>query len=68
MKKSFLDYYKTVLDKVSFDQQLFYKELVKALQTIDKHEVDDLVLWLRDQGLIPDLITIKSRSRSYLSK
>ena len=48
MKKSFLDYYKLILDKVSFDQQLFRKELTKALKTIDQHEVDDLLQWLND--------------------
>ena len=50
MKKSFLDYYKLVLDKVSFDQQLFRKELSKALKTIDHHEVDDLLQWLNEKG------------------
>lgn len=50
MKRSFLDYYKLILDKVSFDQQLFRKELAKALKTIEHHEVDDLLQWLNEKG------------------
>ncbi len=39
-----LDYYKTVLGKVSFDQILFRKELRKAF----KHLVEDEKIELRD--------------------
>jgi hypothetical protein len=50
MKRSFLDYYKLVLDKVSFDQQLFRKELAKAIKTIESHEIEDLFQWLNEKG------------------
>jgi type IV secretory pathway TrbF-like protein len=39
-----LDYYKTVLGKVSFDPMLFRKELRKAF----KHLIDDERIALRD--------------------
>jgi len=39
-----LDYYKTVLGKVSFDPTLFRKELRKAF----KHLIDDEKIELRD--------------------
>ena len=42
MKKSFLDYYKEILQKVSFDQELFKKELNKALNSIDKEDIQKL--------------------------
>jgi hypothetical protein len=48
---SFLDYYKTILQKVSFDQQLFRKELKKAMTTLDPNEATELRHWLISRGL-----------------
>jgi len=47
MKTSFATYYKTILQKVSFDRQLFKKEYKKALQSISQDEVDDFNQWMR---------------------
>ena len=47
----FLDYYKTILDKVSFDSILFNKEYHKAKRSLRSHEVGDLDNWLKTKGL-----------------
>lgn len=46
MKRSFLEYYKVVLKKVSFDRKLFMKEYAKALNTIDQNEHQHFREWL----------------------
>jgi hypothetical protein len=43
---AFLDYYKLILDKVSFDQNLFYKEYRKAVRNLQPHEITELDNWL----------------------
>lgn len=53
MQNTFLDYYKMILDKVSFDPQLFLKEYRKALGLLSAHEVNDLHSWLDSKGLLP---------------
>lgn len=50
MKTSFLEYYKIILEKVSFDQSLFIKEYQKALKLIEQHEVKALDQWLKLSG------------------
>jgi hypothetical protein len=49
MKTTFLDYYKMVLDKVSFDRHLFVKEYHKAVDRLSANEVADLNAWLKSQ-------------------
>lgn len=51
MKNSFFDYYKTILERVSFDKNLFNKEYEKALRTIDKDEINEFHQWLKSSGL-----------------
>lgn len=51
MKTSFLEYYKLILDNVSFDQRLFMKEYRKALNVLTEQEAFDLQLWLSTKGL-----------------
>lgn len=46
MARAILEYTKTVLDKVSFDYNLFCKELKKAIMHLFPHEVEDLRLWI----------------------
>jgi len=41
-----LDYVKTILIKVSFDQNLFKKELEKSLQWLDAEEILKLKDWV----------------------
>lgn len=40
-----LDYFKTILGKVSFDVKLFEKELKKALKTLVEDEIEELKQW-----------------------
>ena len=40
------DYTKAVLAKVSFDPQLFCKELKKAMNRLLPHEIEELRIWV----------------------
>jgi len=59
MKKSFLDYYKEILQKVSFDQDLFRKEFEKALKSIEEEDTQKLKEWIIDRGLQSNMIPVK---------
>lgn len=59
MKKSFLDYYKEILEKVSFDQSLFKKEFNKAVKSVEIDEIQKLMEWIEERGLHTNLIPIK---------
>ncbi|SHF97872.1 hypothetical protein SAMN05444344_2275 [Tenacibaculum mesophilum] len=41
------EYTKTVLQKVSFNADLFCKELEKALGRLLPYEIDELTIWLK---------------------
>ena len=47
MARAMFEYTKTVLKKVSFNSELFYKELEKALGTLLPYEVQELTIWLK---------------------
>ncbi|PWG05510.1 hypothetical protein [Polaribacter aquimarinus] len=47
MARAMFEYTKTVLKKVSFNSDLFCKELEKALTRLLPYEVDELTIWLR---------------------
>jgi hypothetical protein len=47
MKKSMLEYTKTILTKVSFNKTLFFKEYKKARLYLQPQEVNALRDWLR---------------------
>ncbi|HZJ20507.1 MAG TPA: hypothetical protein VFD35_09185 [Pricia sp.] len=47
MASSMLEYYKTVLKKVSFDAKLFCKELEKAISRLLPEEIEELKNWLQ---------------------
>lgn len=47
-----LEYYKTVLNKVKFDQQLFRKELRKAFKNLVDDECVELKTWLKETSLV----------------
>ena len=51
MKKSFLDYYKEILEKVSFDSHLLNKEYQKAINTLNTSEIQQFDSWLHESGL-----------------
>lgn len=42
-----LEYCKLILEKVSFDNLLFEKELKKAVSFVMPHEIEDLLNWVR---------------------
>ncbi len=50
-KNSFLDYYKTVLEKVSFDSRLVAKEYGKAKELLQESERKELDDWVKRAGL-----------------
>ncbi|ARV11016.1 hypothetical protein [Gilvibacter sp. SZ-19] len=46
MARAMFDYTKAVLAKVSFDPQLFCKELKKAMNRLLPHEIEELRIWV----------------------
>lgn len=46
MARAMFDYTKAVLSKVSFDVNLFCKELKKALTRLLPHEIEELKIWI----------------------
>lgn len=48
-KTSFLEFYKTVLDRVKFDEELFWKEYWKAVKNLNTSEVDHLNSWIANE-------------------
>ncbi|WP_439130519.1 hypothetical protein [Polaribacter sp.] len=47
MARAMFEYTKTVLQKVSFNSELFCKELEKAMSRLLPYEIDELVIWLK---------------------
>ena len=47
MARAMFEYTKTVLKKVSFNADLFCKELEKALKRLLPHEVNELTIWIK---------------------
>ncbi|WP_298778074.1 hypothetical protein [uncultured Polaribacter sp.] len=48
MARAMFEYTKTVLKKVSFNSDLFCKELEKALNRLLPYEIKELTIWLRE--------------------
>lgn len=48
MPREVYDYTKTVLQKVSFNAELFFKELEKAVKKLLPHELKELKIWLTE--------------------
>ena len=65
---AFLDYYKMILDKVSFDRNLFYKEYRKAVRNLQPDEIAELNNWLSTKdfanGVFDQVVFQAARSRS----
>lgn len=60
-----LEYFKTILSKVSFDRWLFEKELKKAIVALVPEEIKTLRDWCYDQfGQIYESILNKCFSRA----
>ncbi|MDX1270577.1 hypothetical protein [Bizionia paragorgiae] len=47
MSRAMFEYTKTVLNKVSFDANLFCKEVQKALQRLLPYEVEELKIFIK---------------------
>lgn len=47
MARAMFDYTKTVLRKVSFDVNLFTKEVIKALNRLLPHEIEELKIFIQ---------------------
>lgn len=47
MARAMFEYTKTILKKVSFNKELFSKELEKAIQRLLPHEIKELTIWLK---------------------
>lgn len=48
MARAMFEYTKTVLEKVSFNAELFRKELEKAVNRLLPYEVKELYFWLKE--------------------
>jgi hypothetical protein len=48
MARAIFEYTKTVLEKVSFDVDLFCKELEKAIKRLLPYEINELRIWLHE--------------------
>ena len=46
MKRPMIEYTKLILSKVSFDPNLFYRELKEAVNSLLPYEVEELKEWL----------------------
>lgn len=46
MAREILEYTKTILKKVSFDTELFCKELEKGIKRLLPFEIEELRIWL----------------------
>lgn len=46
MSKSMFNYSKKILESVSFDSNLFCKELAKAIKMLLPYEIEQLTIWL----------------------
>ncbi|CAI8416151.1 MAG: Uncharacterised protein [Polaribacter sejongensis] len=47
MARVIFEYTKTILEKVSFNSDLFCKEVEKALSRLLPYEIDELTIWLK---------------------
>jgi len=47
MARAMFEYTKTVLKKVSFNTELFCKELEKAITRLLPYEIEELKIWIR---------------------
>ncbi len=65
MAREMFNYTKTILRKVSFDVNLFTKEVVKAVSRLLPHEIEELKIWI--QSLLVHQPELRS-SLIYLKK
>lgn len=58
MPQSMLNYGKILLEKVSFDKNLFWKEYNKACKDLKREECDQLINWITSKYQNSSLIKI----------
>jgi acyl carrier protein len=58
-----LEYYKSILEKISFDKELFNKEYQKAKETLNQEEQDELIKWIDDNKLIQKMNKVEIYDR-----
>ena len=51
MARAMFEYCKTVLEKVSFNEELFCKEFEKSIQRFLPHEQHELEIWVKSLKL-----------------
>lgn len=66
MKKTFLDYYKEILQKVSFDPHLLNKEYQKAIKTMSHAEARQFEKWAQEKGLSSLPAPAKSKNKLFI--
>ena len=52
MRTLYLEYYKVVLEKVSFDRRIFRREYIKAQRVRSNKEIGKLNKWLEKNRLV----------------
>lgn len=62
-----LDYCKTILKAVSFNQKLFKKEYRKALLWLSPDECRELKYWLRSEIIRPKVKTKTQNNEGYMN-
>ncbi|MDP3313551.1 hypothetical protein [Lutibacter sp.] len=70
MARAMFEYTKTILEKVSFNKELFKKELEKAVNRLLPYELKELYLWLKEftfnkPDLYPCLAIVNIEKRSF---
>ena len=58
MNISFLHYYKMILEKESFDPQLLAIEFEKAIKTMENHEQEIPIEWMKNIGIQIETINL----------
>ncbi len=56
MKNTILEYYQTILEKVSFNAALFKKEYLKAIKSLASQDVELLKLWILQKGFYTEIL------------
>lgn len=54
-----LEYAKVILPKVSFSKELFRKELIKCINWVEEHELNELYEWCSEnfKEIYPDVLS-----------
>jgi hypothetical protein len=67
METTFLEYYKMILEKVRFDNNLLVKEYRKAINQLEVDEINDLNAWLASRGMRLNPLDIRQKESAFRS-